>query len=122
MSREVKILIADDDNFIRLSLKTVLEQQGYSVIEAHDGEDAVKKFSQESPDLILLDGIMPKMDGFEACKAIRGHEKGLGVPIIIVTGLDKDNAKVQHKNAQVTGYLEKPIDWKQLTQKISQFI
>lgn len=110
MSRTLKILIADDDNFIRLSLKTVLEHHGHSIIEAVDGEDAVEKFVAEQPDMVLLDGIMPNMDGFTACKAIRDHEKGLGIPIIIVTGLDKDEAKNKHKNAQVTGYLEKSID------------
>ena len=68
-----KILIADDDRFMREMLKALLTQAGYDVILAEDGQSAVEMAKKESPDLILMDGLMPRMHGFLACKAIKGQ-------------------------------------------------
>ncbi len=71
MSTIKKILIADDDKFMRLSLKAVLEKENYMVITANDGNEAVAAFKDSQPDCVLLDGLMPNVDGFTACLQIR---------------------------------------------------
>ena len=114
------ILIADDDNFMLLSLKTVLEKENFSVIEASDGVDAVEAFQQHKPDCVLLDGLMPNLDGFKACNQIRSLPDGKVVPILIVSGLTREEIKEQFPGTKATGYLPKPIDWLKLISKIKK--
>jgi len=120
MSSINKILIADDDAFMLLSLKTVLEKENYTVIETEDGEQAVNAFKQYQPDCVLLDGLMPNTSGFEACNQIRATPEGKAVPILIVSGLSKDEVKDQYPGTKATGYIPKPIDWLKLIKRISR--
>lgn len=113
-----KILIADDDNFMRLSLKTVLEKENYTVITVNDGKEAVDAFKVHQPDCVLLDGLMPNVDGFTACQEIRALKQGKAVPILIVSGLSKAEIKSDYPGTRVTGYIGKPIDWLKLLKKI----
>lgn len=105
------ILIADDDTFMRKSLKTVLEKENYTVIESADGNEAVDAFRAKQPDCLLLDGLMPVKDGFTACNEIRAQKEGKAVPIFIVSGLSKDEIKTDYPGTKATGYIPKPIDW-----------
>lgn len=82
-----KILIADDDRFMRELLKALLTRAGYDLIFAEDGQSAVEMAKEESPDLVLIDGLMPKMHGFLACKAIK--EQDAAPKIIILTAVYK---------------------------------
>ena len=77
-----KILIADDSNTDRLLLKTILLKQGYEVVVAHDGAEAVEVFQRESPGIVLLDALMPVMDGFEAAEQIKRLAGEEFVPVI----------------------------------------
>ena len=88
-----RILIADDDDFMRLSIKTVLENENYSVIESADGKEAIAAFEEYPPDCVLLDGLMPNLSGFEACNEIRAMQQGKVVPILILSGLSKEEIK-----------------------------
>jgi len=115
-----KVLIADDDKFMRLSLKKILENDRYTVIETVDGLEAVDMFNKEQPDCVLLDGLMPNLDGFDACNKIRATKLGKAIPIIIVSGLTRDEIKTDYPNTKATGYITKPIDWNSLLKKISK--
>ncbi|MDY6314627.1 MAG: response regulator, partial [Clostridia bacterium] len=86
-----KILIVDDEKNIVDILKFNLEKSGFETVEAYDGAEGVEKAYSESPDLILLDIMLPKMDGFEACKKIR--EK-LSTPIIMLTAREEEVDKI----------------------------
>jgi len=120
MSSIKKILIADDDNFMLLSLKTVLEKENYVVISSSDGNEAIAAFKEHQPDCVLLDGLMPNLDGFSACNEIRATAQGKGIPILIVSGLTKEEIREQYPDTKATGYLPKPIDWLKLLKKVSK--
>ena len=78
-----KILVCDDDRNICELLRLYLEKEGYAVVIANDGEEALAKFSSENPDLMLLDIMMPKLDGYELLRQIR--ETGMDMPVLMVT-------------------------------------
>jgi two-component system alkaline phosphatase synthesis response regulator PhoP len=90
-----KILIVDDEDHIRRILKFQLERHAYRVIEAENGEIALELVRREAPDLILLDLMMPKMDGFETCSRIRRNFQTAQIPIIMLTAKSElpDNIK-----------------------------
>ena len=117
-----KILIADDDNFMLLSIKTVLTSKGYIVIESSGGIEAIAAFKEHHPDCVLLDGLMPNLDGFAACREIRSLPDGKAVPILLVSGLSKDEIKESHPNTMATGHINKPIDWELLIKKVAKLL
>jgi len=113
------ILIADDDKFMLLALKTVLEKENYIVTETSDGIEAVSEFKKNTPDCVLLDGLMPNLDGFNACNKIRELPNGKAVPIFIVSGLSKDKIKKDYPNIKATGFMPKPIDWLKMVKRLA---
>ena len=90
-----KILVVDDEDFIRQALADKLKSSGFDVIEAADGEEALKMAMENHPDLILLDVVMPKMDGIEAMKKIRQDDWGKNVPLILLTRVEPDDQMLQ---------------------------
>ena len=106
------VLVADDDPVMRLLMLEMLAQVGLDAIEAADGLEAVELAASRSPDLILMDVDMPRMDGFAACAAIRAAERdGASVPIVMVTGGDDVEAVTQAYEAGATDFVSKPINW-----------
>ncbi|MEH6437512.1 putative bifunctional diguanylate cyclase/phosphodiesterase [Massilia sp. DD77] len=106
------VLVADDDPVMRLLMLEMLAQVGLDAIEAADGLEAVDLARSRSPDLILMDVDMPRMDGFAACSAIRARERdGAGVPIVMVTGGDDVEAVTHAYEAGATDFVSKPINW-----------
>lgn len=83
-----KILIVDDEIFLARALSDRLVSEGYSVAVAKDGEEGLKKIFAESPDLVLLDLVMPKMDGITMLKTLRGDPRGQMVPVIVLSNLN----------------------------------
>ncbi|MBU1639989.1 MAG: EAL domain-containing protein [Proteobacteria bacterium] len=104
-------LIADDDASLRIPMRAALIRAGFDVIEAADGQMAFSLFSAEKPDLILLDVIMPEMDGFAACAAIRNASGGEYVQILMVTGLDDTASTERAFEAGANDFVSKPINW-----------
>lgn len=102
-----KILIVDDDKNICELLNIYLKNEGYNVVFAYDGSDAVNKAKEEKPDLIVLDVMMPIINGWEACKLIRQFTD---VPIIMLTALDTLENKVQGLNIGADDYIVKPFE------------
>jgi predicted signal transduction protein with EAL and GGDEF domain/FixJ family two-component response regulator len=105
------VLVADDDPVMRLLMLEMLDGVGLQGIEAADGEQAVFLAHARTPDLILLDVEMPKMDGFAACRAIRDLPNGAMVPIVMVTGGDDLEAVTNAYEAGATDFVSKPINW-----------
>jgi len=88
MSETKKILIVDDEAVLLNLLSSKLHQHGFNVVEARDGEEGLQKALEEHPDLILLDIIMPKMDGITVLKKLRQHDWGKAVPVIVLSNLN----------------------------------
>ncbi|HWJ93669.1 MAG TPA: response regulator, partial [Telluria sp.] len=106
------VLVADDDPVMRMLMLEMLGQVGLDAIEAGDGAQAVERARTESPDLILMDVDMPRLDGFSACREIRRNEAdGVPVPIIMVTGGDDIEAVTNAYEAGATDFVSKPINW-----------
>lgn len=116
--RQILILVVDDDPAMRALFRLRLATMGYGVLEAEDGGTALAAFHRTIPDLILLDAILPGMDGFQICRAIKEDARGQGVPVIMVTALE-DTESVN--NAFAVGaneYITKPILWAVLFHRI----
>lgn len=117
--RDVPLLLAvDDDIVIRSMLKKALERQGYEVIEAPNGAEAVALFQKYRPDMVLLDVLMPMMNGFEACEAMRKYDTESIVPILMLTGLDDMSSVDRAFEAGATDFITKPINWSLFTQRV----
>lgn len=112
------ILLVDDDAVTRKMLRNLFTLSGYRVADAEDGARAVEMFGELSPDLVLLDIMMPVMDGYGACEAIRGLPGGEHVPIIIMTALDDVNSIGRAFDAGATDFIEKPVNWMLLNHRL----
>lgn len=105
-----KVLIVDDDTVARLLACEALEQSGWEVNEAENGRLGVEAFSQYRPDLVLLDIMMPEMDGFAVCAALRRLPEGQHTPILIMTGLEDYQSITQAYDVGATDFIVKPIN------------
>lgn len=112
------ILVIDDDTSIRLTLSKILAKEGYHLIQAESGQTAIEMCQSQQPDLILLDVIMPGMDGFETCKALRSMPHIHPVPILMLTGLDDIHAIDSAFSAGATDFITKPINWPLLVRRV----
>ena len=110
-----KIMIADDDKNICELLRLYLEKEGYTVVIANDGEEAVAKFNAENPDMILLDIMMPKLDGWQVCRDIRRKSD---CPIIMITAKGETFDKVLGLELGADDYVVKPFDAKEILARI----
>lgn len=117
----IKILIADDSNTDRLLLETILSRQGHQIITAVDGLDAIEVFKTGSPDIVLMDALMPRMDGFEAAAAIKELAGEDFVPIIFLTALHETDALVHCLEAGGDDFLTKPYNSIILEAKVKAF-
>ncbi len=117
----LKILIADDNHSDRLILQAIVKRQGHQVITAVDGVDAIEKFSQESPDIILLDALMPRMDGFDAAREIKQLSGEDLIPIIFLTSLSDAESLAKCLEAGGDDFLSKPYNPIILQAKINAF-
>lgn len=105
------VLLVDDDMVVLTIARAVLEQASFSVECASDGAQAWDKFQRLSPHLVITDLMMPKMDGFELCAAIRGSSMGQNTPVLVATGLE-DVASIEHAYSKgATDFITKPINW-----------
>jgi diguanylate cyclase (GGDEF)-like protein len=112
------VLVADDDAMIRLLTCEVLESNGFTVELAEDGSQAMDLFQKIAPDMALLDVMMPHMDGFEVCAAIRKLATGEHTPILMVTGLDDVDSINRAYEAGATDFITKPINWAVLGHRV----
>lgn len=109
-SKDLKVLLVDDFEDTRLFLRLALEEHGFIVFEADNGETAVVNAIREQPDVILMDLTMPLMDGFAATKLIRQNEEFKDVPIIAITAHQETDFRSDAKASGFDAYVTKPID------------
>ncbi|MCY7276145.1 MAG: PleD family two-component system response regulator [Phormidesmis sp. CAN_BIN44] len=116
------ILIADDDKATRMGLRQAMEQEGYQVVEARDGESCIAIFSRLRPDIVLLDAIMPIIDGFACCARIQQLQGTTPTPVLIITGLEDQDSVDQAFAAGAVDYITKPVHWAVLRQRVRRLI
>lgn len=103
--------MVDDDPTVRLLADQVLTDHGFRVVEADDGESGLHAFKENLPDLVLLDVVMPRRDGYSVCTAIRAESIGRHTPILIMTGLDDQAAIQRAYQVGATDFITKPVQW-----------
>lgn len=112
------VLVVDDDFTMRLLAREILEQSGFTVVEATNGEAAIEIYTSRHPDIILLDVLMPGMDGFEACARLRELPGGADVPVLMMTGLEDENSIEHAYQIGATSFITKPIVWPNLGHQV----
>lgn len=117
-----KILVVDDIQLNRKLQKTYLESVGYQVILAQDGVEALQRIEEEFPDLILLDIMMPKMNGFQVCRRLKGHDNTRFIPIIMVTALNEIEDKVKGIEAGADDFISKPFNKLELLARVKSLL
>lgn len=115
-----KILMADDDKTLTRSVSVFLAEQGYDLCVAHDGEEALDKLRSEVPDLVLLDVVMPKVNGYSFLFEMKKLDQGAQTPVIVLTC--KEEMKDLFKVEGVKEYIVKPFRNKDLLEKIHKYI
>lgn len=110
MNQDITILIIDDDSLMQKVIEASLLKDNYKLLFASDGPSGIKSAREHMPDLILLDIVMPGMDGFEVCSRMRKDDLLLYMPIIIITALDDRDSKIQGLEAGADDYICKPFD------------
>ena len=113
-----RILIADDEPDIRALLRTRFELAGFQVVEACDGEEAVRMAQDEAPDLIVLDVMMPKLDGVEVCNRLRASFTTRSIPVIMLTARADNDGKLKGLTKGANDYVTKPFEWDELHQRV----
>lgn len=116
-----KILVADDSPFVLEIVETVLKSEGFDVITASDGTEAWNKIQQEKPDVVIVDIIMPGMNGYQICEKIKQSEELKHLPVLVLTtkAQDKDIELAQSSGADL--YMTKPFDPDELAAKVRKF-
>jgi signal transduction histidine kinase len=112
------ILIVDDDKMQRLSARGYLEAAGFSVIESCDGNDCIQQLHSLRPDLIILDVMMPDIDGFEVCRHIRSDPDLIHTPVLMITGMDDQDSIERAFEVGATDFLVKPLTWTLLAYRV----
>jgi diguanylate cyclase (GGDEF)-like protein len=116
------VLIVDDEPFIRMILRHFLEQEGYRIAEAENGIEAIKVFKQLDPHIVLLDALMPDMDGFECCTQLELLNRSKHTPILMITGLDDQESVDRAFEVGAMDYITKPVHWPVLRQRVKRLI
>ncbi len=107
----VRALIIDDDALLRAMTAEALREDGIEVLEADSGERGLERYDAEQPDLVLLDVMMPGIDGYEVCRNLRTRPRGALLPVIMLTGLDDPDSVAHAFDAGATDFISKPINW-----------
>ena len=117
-SHQTAVLVVDDSRTVNIALQRILESAGYLTVAAFDGAQAVDMAERYRPDLILMDIVMPRMNGFEATRAIRAKPDTRYTPIIIVSGNDQPSDRIWGTRIGAKGFLSKPINKAELLKTI----
>jgi DNA-binding response OmpR family regulator len=117
-----KILLVDDSNTILMMERMILTKGPWELLTASNGEEAVERALSHKPDLILMDVVMPKMNGFDACRRIRGEESIKHTPIIMVTTRGEEQNVETGFEAGCNDYVTKPINGAELMAKLKTFL
>ncbi|MEA3276800.1 MAG: response regulator [Pseudomonadota bacterium] len=117
-----KILIADDEPNILISVDYLMRREGFEVIVARDGEEALSSIRSDRPDIVLLDVMMPKLDGFEVCKAVRADPALEGVRILMLTAKGRDADVAKGLSLGADAYVPKPFSTRDLVAQVKALL
>ncbi len=115
------LIVDDEERNIRL-LKALLAPQNYNLLQATHGEEALRRIAEEAPDMVLLDVMMPKINGFEVCRRLKQDEKTKTIPVILVTALSEKQHRVQALEAGADDFISKPVDQTELTVRVKSLL
>jgi len=116
------VLIVDDDKFMRMQLHCMLQEDGYQIVEATDGEEGLAACIHYAPDLVLLDAMMPVMNGFTCCDNLRKLPESSRIPVLMITSLEDQESVDQAFEVGATDYITKPVHWGVLRQRVLRMI
>ena len=116
------ILVADDEPSILLSLQFLLQKAGYEVRLAHNGEEVIQAVEQSTPDLLLLDAMMPQRDGYDVCQTIRANPRWAALPIIMLTAKSRDVERQKGMALGATDYITKPFSTRDLVATVRKHL
>jgi DNA-binding response OmpR family regulator len=116
--RRKRVLIVDDESIIVSVLQRHVSNAGYEFDTASNGQEALDKIAKEQPDLVLLDLMMPGINGFETCRRIRENEKTKKLPVLIITALRSDSDSKDAAACGANEFIVKPIDGKKLMERL----
>jgi two-component system alkaline phosphatase synthesis response regulator PhoP len=116
----VKVLVAEDSSTVRKLVTARLRADGYEVIEAADGEEALRRACEEDPDLLVLDKVMPKLDGFEVIRALRDIPRTSSVPIVMLTERTSEEDVLGGLSLGVDDYMPKPFSPHELSARVKR--
>jgi CheY-like chemotaxis protein len=116
------ILIVDDDDLVRALLHEKMQEDGYLVMTARNGQEALITYQQVQPDIVLMDGVMPEMDGFECCERLQQLPGGDLTPVLMITGLDDSGSLDRAYEVGAADYITKPIHWAVLRQRVRRIL
>ena len=116
------ILVADDDKLMRIMLRRAMEKEGYRVVEATDGEQAIAQYTHSHPDIVLLDALMPSIDGFACCEQLQSLFAENRTPVLMITGLEDEESVDRAFDVGATDYITKPIHWAVLRQRVRRLL
>ncbi len=117
-----KILIVDDEVDLVETIRFPLEMEGYTVLVSYNGEDALNQARRESPHLILLDLMLPKLDGYKVCRLLKFDEKFKHIPILMLTAKTQQKDKSMGMETGADEYITKPFDMEELMKKLRSYL
>ncbi|MFP4476300.1 MAG: response regulator transcription factor [Desulfatibacillaceae bacterium] len=127
MSETKRILLVDDDPDYSDMVKSYLEKEGFAVDTAYDGKEGLEKFRGNPPDAVVLDVMMPEMDGFEVCRAIREEERYDDIPIVMLTAVASHVTSTRYSHydgmeMDANDYLPKPASAEEITASVKRLL
>ncbi len=117
-----KILVVDDEVDLVETLRFPLEMEGFNVLVSYNGEDALNQARKETPDLILLDLMLPKLDGYKVCRLLKYDEKYKHIPILMLTAKTQEKDKLLGKETGANEYITKPFEIDELMKKVKTYL
>ena len=122
MNPSKRVLVVDDEKELVDALQLELEENNYAVLKAYDGLEGLERARKESPDLIVLDLMLPKMDGYKVCALLKKDDRYAKIPVILFTGKAQEEDRGVSKHVGADAYITKPFGVQQLLDKIRQLI
>ena len=117
-----KVLIADDEQNIVISLEFLMKREGFEVVVANDGEEAIRRIRADQPDLVLLDVMMPKKSGFEVCQEVKSDPALGGVRILMLTAKGRDTEVAKGLALGADAYMTKPFSTRELVDEVRSML
>lgn len=117
-----KILIVDDEPYILNILDFSLDAEGYRVLQASDGEEAMRMAQEQAPDLVIMDVMMPRQDGFETCRRLKEDMRTSDIPVVLLTARNSREDRTRGEEVRADGYITKPFSPQRLLDTVQEFL